>query len=293
MSVSNRLQSHYHTWLQNWTWFDGVLISSLFVVTWFNHTVVEWGMVLLMTWLLLGIVSHDFRRSPMLWLLVSLTLVGLNGYTWQTTDNHKWLFTLWAIVITVSLLPRYRFQTEAILASNARWLIILVMLFAVLQKTLDPTYLDGSFFTYTYLVDGRFATVTSWLAGISETDLINNADRVRVLLQDPTISSTTLTTNAAVTTLGFITTWWVWLVELAIGLFLLLSWSRLQRWGHVLNQYFIVVTYTIAPVFGFGLLLTICGALATKANNPRLYRGYLLVGAYLLGLMVAFSIIPH
>jgi hypothetical protein len=268
----------------------GILVLSLITVTYFSFASLWYGNVLLAALLLLGLVRPILLRQSVFWGVVAVTLFLLHSYHWHFNDNHKWLFMLWAATIAVALTYR---DTSAILATlrrNGLWLLVLVMLFSVVQKTLDPTYLNGSFFAYTMVVDERFLFSSAALGGLSEDTMYDNIEAVQELLRDPLQQTARISTNAAIVWFAYVTTAWVWLIELAIGVFLLLRPKVIQQIGHILHLLFLVVTYVVAPVYGFGLLLTVIGLLLTHQTYPRLFRWYLAVLCYLAVLFVVSNL---
>lgn len=258
-----------------------VLILSLFVVIYFSYSLPFLLKAPLALILITSLFSFRFLRSPWMWLLVGLVLFAGNISEWYLVDNHRWLFVLWAITISSVYFCIEKEKRIEVLANNAKWLFILVMLFAVLQKAFEPSYVDGSFFAYTLLTDVRFQFLSHNFAGISMENLLENQGVLSNFLISPELVSASLHTNSLVSLFGHIITWWVFVTELVIGLLFLLTarWAHLL--GHIISLHFIFLTYIFAPVFGFGSLLAVMGILLSYKKHPGMVKYYLMALAYL------------
>ena len=87
----------------------------------------------------LGVVFRGWLVRPQFWYVVA-TLLGATVYlTWESADNHKYLFVYWCLTLCCAFsLPRHE-QQEA-LALSSRWLIGLCMLLATVWKLATPEY---------------------------------------------------------------------------------------------------------------------------------------------------------
>jgi len=127
----------------------------------------------LAAWFALGAALPRLLRTPLFW-YVTATILGTGVYlTWESADNHRYLFVYWSLALCCAFsLPRA--QQPLALAITSRWLIGLCMLLAAAWKIASPDYLSGSFFHYELLADERFAHFASWTSGLSLEQLTEN-----------------------------------------------------------------------------------------------------------------------
>ena len=202
----------------------------------------------------LGMCSPHLIRCTWYWTTIGAVLMFGNLGRVYVVDNHKLLMSYWCVAISLCLARR----SERALGVNARVLIGLCFSFAVLWKTLSPDYLNGAFFHYTLLVDGRFTRFASIVAGISPTVLASNVVELRAL--QPSVNAlANLESTESVALLSKIVTWWGYSLELAIAVAFLAPLDGLYRLRNPLLLTFLVTTYVVAPVIGFGWLLCIMG----------------------------------
>ena len=283
------------SWLRTLTFLDVILIGSAYIPARFLGS--ETLLITLSLWLLfVGVlVLQRCRYSWIGWLAIAALILYDAASGWYITDNHEWLFGLWALTIALTLRFSGIDDRKMALESNARWLLVLVMLYAVLQKALDPTFLSGEFFTYTFLTDDRFVPWTKLVGGLGEAEVASNYESFYSLFGSEATMQIQLASNYVITLIGKLTTWWLWGIELLIGILFIFKQRTLELWGHLLMVFFVAVTYTIAPVYGFGLLLTAAAALLAHDRFPRILRCYLAVAVYLLvldSLWLLFAVEP-
>ncbi|MEL6444721.1 MAG: hypothetical protein AAF089_11605 [Bacteroidota bacterium] len=110
--------------------------------------------ILLFGTIVLGVTT---RRALLVWPVICVTLA--MGLVARPLDmpNHHWMVTYLAAVISIATLwtrdPAA--QVEALRAS-ARWLLVVLMGFATVQKLLSPDFMDGSYIGFE-LIRGGFA----------------------------------------------------------------------------------------------------------------------------------------
>jgi hypothetical protein len=118
-----------------------------------------------------GLLHRPLARHGGFWLAVAaVRAVGQLPTGWHVIDNHQYLLTYWCLALGVALLLR---DPRSVLRVNARLLIGLAFAFATLWKLISPDFTDGSFFTYTLLVDARFDAVTQTLGGAADAASTN------------------------------------------------------------------------------------------------------------------------
>ena len=211
----------------------------------------------------LGVVFRSWLVRPQFWYIVA-TLLGATVYlTWESSDNHKYLFVYWCLALCCAFsLPRREQQEGLALAS--RWLIGLCMLLATVWKLATPQYTSGTFFQYELLCDGRLQSLASWLGGVSTESLATNRE-LRDLLQTGhlrglSIDVVSLTGSPRIEWLAQAMTWWTVGIEGTLAaLFLAPDRPRIRTLRNAALLFFAATTYFVAPVRGFGWMLMLLG----------------------------------
>lgn len=223
-----------------------------------------------------GVVFEDVRRSSTFWLSISALLLFTALTNWYYQDNHKYLISYWCLAIFFSCLSA---NPQKVLAKNARLLIGLTFLFAVIWKIIAPDYINGDFFKYTFLTDQRLASAAVFIGGLELEQLEANRNArqfmadVPVPDQDIKVQST-----PGVDVLAIITTWWVLIIESLVAIaFLSREQWLISYYRDVIFIVFIITTFSVAPVIGFGLVLTIMGFAQSDKEHPRTVMSYFLL----------------
>lgn len=229
-----------------------------------------------------AIVNGRLLRKRWFWVTVSLVLVAGNARNWYTIDNHKYLMTYWTIAIAASLNVA---GERDLLRRSAALLLGLTFLLAVIHKLVSDDYVNGAFFHYTLLTDGRFRVISAFL-GIGEEAWRQNHRLVRELM-DPLVAapqSVRLQTNAAVRSVALGLSWWGLGIEAVVGAAYLVRnrWFKCSRdW---LLWVFVVTTYAVAPVVGFGWLLLAMGVAACERSGLRIVHACVFLVLALYGI---------
>lgn len=232
-----------------------------------------------------GLVYGRLMQSTGFWFTMA-TLLGATVYLqWDSVDNHKYLFVYWCLALSCafSLAPVHR---GAALAITSRTLLGLCMALAVIWKLATPNYLDGSFFEYTLLVDGRFTHFAAALTSLPRAALFENQQLEGLLtggyLRGLSMDTVQLTSSPDIRLLALFLTWWTVLIEgLLAVLFLVPGGRRMSLLRNSTLLLFAVSTYPIATVRGFGWMLMLLGMAQCDEPRDRPFRfGYLV--AFLL-----------
>ncbi len=224
------------------------------------------------------------------WLRYSLLVLGgvglLNEQLWQrrwfwlavcacsaarldwSADNHLYLFTYWCLAIALAVGAS---EQGAALTSSSRLLLAGAFVLAGVWKgVLSSDYLDGRFFTLTLLLDPRFEAVTVFIANVppSAIEFARYAfGRAQFGLESPL----PLPISARLEWVSLLMTWWTVIIECLVGVMYLLPQrfqvSKLRDWCLLA---FIWTTYSVAPVIGFGWVLTILGLTQARTAATRL-----------------------
>lgn len=231
-----------------------------------------------------GLLYPAWQKNYRFWLIIaSIVLVG-DLYNWFSIDNHKYLLAYWCLAICFSL--RSSDIREA-LRINARLLIGLCFLFATIWKIFSPDFLNGTAFHYFFLSDGRFANVVDLIGGLSKQILREN----RLAISDlsaamSNLESVVLQDSFGVIVLSKVFTFWGGIIEALVAIaFLLPKGNWLSKIRDLFLLTFVITTYAIAPVMGFGWTLIIMGISQadTTLKNIRLYYilAFILLQIYL------------
>lgn len=202
-----------------------------------------------------GLTFPQAIRHRGLWCLLAL-LQGLiilpNAYL---VDNHKLLLLYWTIALCFSV------GSAAVLRTNARLLLSMCFVLAFSWKAIMGEYLDGSFLHFTMLTDSRFAFFTYLICNVPLEALHSNAHRLSALARGQHDSMELLDSSSSLA-ISLLGSYWTLGTELALGVLFLLPLAGrkfLLNIRCLLLAQFIVITYPIATVIGFGWLLAILG----------------------------------
>ena len=247
-------------------------------------------------WSVAGIVFGRFCRRAGYWSAMTLILFARVILDTDQLDNHFYLSMYWSGALCLCLsLPREK-QAVA-LGENARWLLGLCMLFAVIWKILSPDYLSGAFFHFFLVADNRFHDLAKLVAGLTQADLDHNLS-VFTEIQQPLIGLhgyvVDLRLPPGLRPLAVLLTWWTIVIEAVIALvFLLPSTREVMKARHLLLLVFAFSTYLVAPVKGFGVTLMLMGFANCPAEWKCCRRAYVLAMVYIeicaIGLLSYFT----
>ncbi|MCE9527956.1 MAG: hypothetical protein K8R36_18095 [Planctomycetales bacterium] len=237
----------------------------------------------LAAWFALGVALPRLLRTPLFW-YVTATILGTAVWcTWESADNHRYLFVYWTLALFSAFsLPRG--EQPLALALTGRWLLGLCMLLAVAWKCVSPDYLSGSFFHYELLADERFAHFTSWTSGLSLEQLAENRALRESLtsgaLVGKELSEVQFHSSAGVATVAQLLTWWTVGIEGLLAAFFLGTAifprrPRLILAANLALLTFAATTYAIAPVRGFGGILMLLGLAQCEGDQKRFRYAFL------------------
>lgn len=203
-------------------------------------------------------VFRPLRLSPPFWFVVAMTVMAGNYQNWFLVDNHKYLLGYWCLALFCCLLTT---TPEKSLALAANRLIAFSFLFAVFWKIASHDFLDSTFFHYSLLFDERFRSVSELLAGMkSEMMDANRAAYHALLGYDSRMDAVQVLFTKGITYLARVITWWTLFIEVAVAVsFLWPMGKSISRWRDFILIVFILSTYSVAPVLGFGWTLIIMG----------------------------------
>ncbi len=216
--------------------------------------------------------SDRAARNGWFWIGVGVVMSAWNLADWVTVDDHIVLAGYWYLGLGAALLSDH---PEKAMAASARLLLGLVFAIAVLRKAANPEFVNGDFFVFTLLVDPRFEGAASAIGGVSDTV----ANQVAVG-QLP--NAVVLVGASGIRPLALALTWGAFLVESSVAATHLLPARKWRKAGQVALIAFIVATYLVVPVVGFGAGLIVMGAASatTDAGRRRWAMGFLALAVW-------------
>jgi hypothetical protein len=231
----------------------------------------------------LGSLLPGWWRSPWLWgALAALTGVRI-VLDWPMADNHAYLLCWWCVAIAVSLSGAAG-DPERVLALDARLLVGLVFAFATLWKlVLAPDFLDTRLMRITLITDMRLARVATSIAGLEPRELFALRDFVGRHVDGPPPAGEAPRQPARFRRIAAVATAWTVAVEAVVAIAFLspVGWW-ISRWRDGCLLAFVLSTYPVVPVAGFGWLLLSQGF--AQAAKPWARAAYV---ASFAGLIVA------
>lgn len=241
----------------------------------------------LAAWFALGAALPRLLRTPFFWYVTATVLGTAVWFTWETADNHRYLFVYWTLALC-SVLSLPRSDQPLALALTSRWLLGLSMLLAVAWKVASPDYLSGTFFHFELLADERFAHFASWTCGLPLEQLAENRDLRETLaagyLQGNALNEVQLHAAENVGSVAQLLTWWTLGIEALLAGLLLTTAIFIRRPRLVLAAslsllVFAATTYAVAPVRGFGGILMLLGLAQCEPDQKKLRFAFLLAFA--------------
>jgi hypothetical protein len=219
------------------------------------------------------LLSKDLTISRRVWIGVLAVLTPGLLAGWWTNDNHKFLIFYWVLACVLALGTT---APAKFLAINGRALIGLAFGFATAWKFIGGEYLSGKFFTYELLFDERFKSFASLAAGLPAQASAYNQGALEMLrtVADPSVVVTVASAPAIANTALALSLMTIG-IEAAVAISFLLAWLRghSEMADNVLLS-FIVLTYTLVPVYSFGAILAVMGLAQCPAENRDSRRGF-------------------
>jgi hypothetical protein len=259
--------------IEGWDVFDLALNMSLILLILYAGNF--WYLRVPVSLLCVTAILHPpLRHSKIFWLIVTTVVAVSNYYNWHEIDNHKYLITYWCLALFCSLLTAHPAKTIAL---NARLLIGLVFLFATLWKIISGDYLNGAFFHFTLLLDTRFESVAAFFGGLTGEVFQQNHQALRsILAYNSTHQVVQLQASPQIFWLAQLLTWWTVSTEGLIAVaFLWPEGKLISRWRDLPLLLFLLTTYLIAPVVGFGWVLVTMGMAQCTSSSKYICLFYL------------------
>jgi hypothetical protein len=227
---------------------------------------------------LIALPRPAILEAPWFWAGLFVAIGARQLATWHLIDDHIVVTTYWCGALALGLAAR---DPRATLAASARFIIGSLFAFAAGWKLRSGQFLDGSFFRYSLLFDGRFETPARLLGGTSRAALHANHDGLRALDATGVTGELALREGPHNQLVAEIFTGWGVIIEATVAMAFLVPLRRRWAWlRHGSLLAFATTTYLVVPVGGFGTLLLVLGA--AQATTERLRTGYYLGAIVLL-----------
>jgi hypothetical protein len=210
----------------------------------------------------------DWIEREATWLLLTVAWGISLALNWLNTDNHRFLFVYLCLTLYLHASHANRNQSFAV---AARLLIGVVFSVGVIQKAVNPDFRSGAFMQATLLLDQRAVSALSGIFGLDAISRRVNLERVTALVDARQPGTVSLETAPAVTFGAQALTIWTLVVETGIGVCFLVN--ILPLWRDALLLTFIISTYALIPITGFGIVL-----IALGLGQTLTARGYARVG---------------
>jgi hypothetical protein len=203
----------------------------------------------------LAFLNRPLRLTATFWFVVTAIVLAGNLMAWYSVDNHKHLIVYWCLAIALSLVAK---KPNEILALNARMLIGLTFLFAFFWKIVSPDFRSGSFFEYSLLFDDRFRFFAGAFGGQIEPIVkVNRAALTALTSYDSQLHAVRIIQPEGILVLGTLITYLSLALEGLVAVTFLVPGFGWVRDACLLA--FVLSTYSIATVVGFGWTLIIMG----------------------------------
>lgn len=191
------------------------------------------------------------RRNGWLWFGLAVFLWIFILKHWQFQDNHVYLWGYWILALACCLWQK---QADTLIYKNARYLLGLTMLFASIQKARAINYMNGNFFYFTFLTDGRFSFIGN-LFRKNFYQIVHKNNALLSKMHDSLSPVQLLGGSPDLLVVAKIVTWFTFLIELLLALsFLLPQQWRLARYRFYYFACFCGI-YFLVPVKGFAAVL--------------------------------------
>ncbi|MBV6655473.1 MAG: hypothetical protein KI786_17010 [Mameliella sp.] len=217
-----------------------------------------------------GIFIDKLLSNKYYWLFLTLVVSYVYLYLDLTiyVPNHKHMYAYVLIAISASFFLADNKNLLATLREQSRIIIGLCFMFATIGKFLAPEFLNTTFFEFTGSTDGRFFGILSVL-GLDKAELLANQSAFKSVLNSNLPGSTIdlyMGSNMGMIAL-FLTVWTIFVEGMIAITFLLPKKYALSKYRNFFLAAFIVTTYPIATVAGFGIVLLLLGFLQSMDDG--------------------------
>jgi len=254
-----------------------VFLAYIFTSSRIDETIRASLAVTLFAMLVLGVTT---ARSLMLWPLVTIGFLIALVSRPLDVPNHHWMMTYLSAAIAVSVLSTSKDATRIEnLQTNTRWLVIVLMGFATLQKLLSTNFINGTYIGFELARGGFAGPLLKRIPGIGDL-VTENADLVQQLHTTPpeVLEQVSLTPFPSFALVAYGFTASILLIE---GWLFLGVWLFPKRLITHLSLIAFIVTLTVLrqEVTFISVVCTL-GLMSCGVEKPRLRACYALMAIF-------------
>lgn len=211
-----------------------------------------------------GLLYRPLWRMSGFWFALAAVMGAYCVVTWHDADNHKYLITYWCLALGLSCEAE---DTSRALRINARLLVGLCFLLAVVWKLRTPDFLTGEYYQFSMLTDDRLFSVGQLFTEMTPELYFQNQDAIDQLTAYSSSEEEVLLQGASrLRPLSIVLVIWTLLVESWI--FVSFLWPTSSDWAarsrYLSLLVFVATTYAAAHVGGFAWILTVLGLAAVR-----------------------------
>jgi hypothetical protein len=222
------------------------------------------------------LLQPRLRHNPWIWWALALLIAMRIAPDFVLLDDHVVASTYAVALVGAGLAARDR---EWVLARSAALLIGSIFAFATFWKLTSGQFVDSRFFRFTLVFDDRFDHL--WpLTGQEAADAATSIERAEEAMAAGPGAEAVIAEGPRNVLAATVITWWTIAIEAAVAALFLWPRPRPEGSRHVALMVFLVTTYVVVPVAGFGTLLAALGAVTT--DDPRWRLRYTTAFAVLL-----------
>ncbi|MEH6449641.1 MAG: hypothetical protein V7765_13275 [Oleispira sp.] len=270
--VFNTIEEH----LSKWTHLELVSMLTLILLI-FHGFVTENFDYPVQLFFLVAVFYRPALSNSFAWGVVAIMASYEVMNFWHHTANHKFLTAYWTWTLCISHWCQSEQHKERNLMISARFLIMLTMAGACIQKLISSSYMDGSFFEITLLTLPSFEFllqligVDASLPDFTKSAMADLRSASTVVAQ----SAISIPIDATFSLVAMAITVWNLVIQFVLEILCFCRSDRFQLIFHWLFLFFIQTTYIAAPFVGFGFLICIwCYTISAK-RFPRMSYLYL------------------
>jgi hypothetical protein len=250
-----------------------VYITYLFTEKRLDDTLRAFGVL---TVFLIAVFADRFGSRWPAWAAVATVMVTGIAMRPLEVPNHHYMLTYVSCALALSLsgAPERR---EALLQTNARWMLVALMSIATLQRLLQPAFLDGSYLGFELVRGGFLKPLLPLFGNVASIATANNAAAEAFRATPPWVMTEVFLTApfAAVDEVAHIFVAAILGIEAWVAF---VMWKYPERPVSHLSLWFFAGTLSLLrQEMMFITVLCTVGLMSCPRSLPRIRLGYLLL----------------
>jgi uncharacterized membrane protein len=221
-----------------------------------------------------GILVKVWRNNAWFWGTLLAALVAFLISNWYLVGNHMFLSAEWLLCIVLALWTK---NPNAVLPLMSRYLLGGLFVLAATWKWISPDFASGSFFNFFLLHDFRIGPIGALVSPLEIMDIQTNARAIDTLVSKPESLVAYLKSHPSIPIVSRFMALVAGFIETLLAILFLLPTKQPQFLGFrdAVFLGFILVTYIVAPVSVFGVLLCTLGFAQSQSTWAKF--GYLVL----------------